>query len=56
MIEGVKVKYLPDGFVIELKGEIYSKLGKRIEKGEVKDFYKLLKTFVRELGDIQSGS
>ena len=52
MIEGVKVKYIPDGFVIELKGEIYSKLGNRIEKGEVKEFYKLLKTFVHDLGEL----
>ena len=52
-LEGISVKNSSSGFTIELKGDLYKKIGESINNGKAtKPFYSELKKFVRAISDL----
>jgi hypothetical protein len=52
-LTGISIKTTENGFVIQLTGDIYKKLGEEINSGKItKPFYHELKKFIREISDL----
>jgi hypothetical protein len=50
---GITVRSTKDGLIIELKGEPYARIGRKVENGELRGFFRLLKKFVKEICDLE---
>ncbi|MHA1973866.1 MAG: hypothetical protein ACTSW1_12790 [Candidatus Hodarchaeales archaeon] len=51
IIQGIEIKETNDGMQINLKGELYKSIAKEWEKGNVKQFYSHLKSFITKLNE-----
>jgi len=52
-LTGISIKTTENGFVIQLTGKLYKKLGEDINSGKItKSFYQELKKFVREISNL----
>ncbi|MHA1984270.1 MAG: hypothetical protein ACW967_07935 [Candidatus Hodarchaeales archaeon] len=52
-LTGISIKTTENGFVIQLTGDMYKKLGEEINSGKItKPFYHELKKFIREISDL----
>ncbi|MHA1991737.1 MAG: hypothetical protein ACW981_12805 [Candidatus Hodarchaeales archaeon] len=52
-LTGVSIKTTENGFVIQLTGDMYKKLGEEINRGKItKSFYHELKKFIREISNL----
>lgn len=52
-LSGISIKVTENGFIIQLTGKMYKKLGEDVNSGKItKPFYHELKKFIKEVSNL----